>query len=382
MHRALHERNVGAVFRLLTERHGVSQRWIAGAVGMSQSEVSEIVKGRRVRMVDVLERVCDGLGIDRHLMRLAGYADPDEPDSQEVTDDMRRRDLLALASAAVVGRPVLGDLLTGAPSPPPPALPEQVGVADVAALRDVLLVLRQHVRAYGGGADVLSPVAQRADALTTVPTDSNTRPRLLSTLGELNTLAGWSAHDSGQPDLAHVHYRQAVRYAQQSGDPDAVAHALWTCGAADIDSGHPNHGLKMTQLASVRDTWYRPWVAAEQGTALGMLGDRDGVRSAVARSRDQDPGTPDARADLDWQTAETAVALGELETAERLLTTALRTWTPQAAQRRVALAQISLADVHRRTGEPDADALTDRARRTVAGLRSHRARERLAALSA
>jgi len=57
MHRALHERNVGAVFRLLTERHGVSQRWIAGAVGMSQSEVSEIVKGRRVRMVDVLERV-------------------------------------------------------------------------------------------------------------------------------------------------------------------------------------------------------------------------------------------------------------------------------------------------------------------------------------
>jgi hypothetical protein len=38
--------------------------------------VSEILKGRRVRDVTVLEWICDGLGVPRELMGLS-YGEPD-----------------------------------------------------------------------------------------------------------------------------------------------------------------------------------------------------------------------------------------------------------------------------------------------------------------
>ena len=49
----------------MLQREGVPQREIAERVGQSQSEVSEILRGRRVRDVMVLERIVDGLGVPR-----------------------------------------------------------------------------------------------------------------------------------------------------------------------------------------------------------------------------------------------------------------------------------------------------------------------------
>lgn len=71
MIRAVRMRDVGAIYRIL-RRYGVSQRRIAALTGQSQSEISEIVKGRQVRSVDVLIRICDGLGIAHTDMGL-GY---------------------------------------------------------------------------------------------------------------------------------------------------------------------------------------------------------------------------------------------------------------------------------------------------------------------
>ncbi|MGH3754138.1 MAG: hypothetical protein ACRDRP_15875 [Pseudonocardiaceae bacterium] len=56
MRAALTARDIAAVYRLLG-RLGVSQRRIAHLTGQSQSEVCEILKGRRVRDVWVLERI-------------------------------------------------------------------------------------------------------------------------------------------------------------------------------------------------------------------------------------------------------------------------------------------------------------------------------------
>jgi transcriptional regulator with XRE-family HTH domain len=98
---ALDARDVGAVYRLL-QRDGVTQREIARRTGQSQSEVSEILRGRQVRDVTVLERLCDGLGVPRELMRLSGHAEGTYPDEvtvtdlpEEVVEEMRRRVLLA-----------------------------------------------------------------------------------------------------------------------------------------------------------------------------------------------------------------------------------------------------------------------------------------------
>jgi transcriptional regulator with XRE-family HTH domain len=120
---------VGAVYRLL-QRVGFSQREIARRTGQSQSEVSEILRGRHVRDVMVLERICDGLGVPREFMRLSGPADGAYPgrgtvtgSPEEVDEEMLRRVLLA-AGIAVVGQPMpkLGELLA-LPGPSPVPLP-------------------------------------------------------------------------------------------------------------------------------------------------------------------------------------------------------------------------------------------------------------------
>ena len=70
LRRALAARDIGEVFRLLTAT-GVAQRRIAELTGMGQSEVSEVLAGRRVMAYDVLARIADGFGVPRGLMGLA-----------------------------------------------------------------------------------------------------------------------------------------------------------------------------------------------------------------------------------------------------------------------------------------------------------------------
>ena len=65
-------RDIAGLYRVLRDA-GVTQRQIAELTGQSQSEVSEILKGRRVRDVTVLERIAEGPGhppvADGHLLR-------------------------------------------------------------------------------------------------------------------------------------------------------------------------------------------------------------------------------------------------------------------------------------------------------------------------
>jgi transcriptional regulator with XRE-family HTH domain len=107
----------------------VPQRYLAELVGQSQSEVSEIIKGRQVRSYDVLVRIAEGLEVSRSAMGLA-YAGVDEglePLYEDVTEDMQRRALFAAGSVALFGSPILGEVLElpkRAPGPTP--LPDRL----------------------------------------------------------------------------------------------------------------------------------------------------------------------------------------------------------------------------------------------------------------
>jgi transcriptional regulator with XRE-family HTH domain len=68
------------------QNHQVSQRTIARMVGMQQSEISEILAGRRVRQYDALLRICVGLRIPRHLM---GLSDTEAPTGADTSTDRR-----------------------------------------------------------------------------------------------------------------------------------------------------------------------------------------------------------------------------------------------------------------------------------------------------
>ena len=178
--RALAERDITTVYRLLTQAD-ISQRQIAQMTGQSQSEVSEVRKGRRVMAYNVLVRIAQGLDVPRAWMGLA-YDDSAESAGpavgEEVVDeDMRRRALLAAASVALFGAPVLGEVLQ-LPTPPtaPTPLPSRLGASDVAALKELTARLRAVARTHGGGADVLTAVANRSRPLMSVPACDRSKP--------------------------------------------------------------------------------------------------------------------------------------------------------------------------------------------------------------
>lgn len=133
---------------------GISQRQIAQLTGQSQSEVSEVLKGRRVLAHDVLVRIAQGLEVPRASMGLAyddGAESADPTVGEEVLNEgMRRRALLAAASAALLGAPVLGEVLE-LPTPPltPTPLPSRLGTSDVAALKELTARLRTVARTHG-----------------------------------------------------------------------------------------------------------------------------------------------------------------------------------------------------------------------------------------
>lgn len=153
---ALTSHDLGAVFRVLSE-HGWSQRDIAGAVDMHQSEVSAIVKGRQVTNYRVLARIADGLVIPRELMNLvsadasayAGRGTGTEL-TEEADAEMRRRELLAVAGAAFPSQPVRERgkwAKVAAPAPIP--LPSRIFGVHVVKVRDLTQKLRDSGRAYG-----------------------------------------------------------------------------------------------------------------------------------------------------------------------------------------------------------------------------------------
>jgi transcriptional regulator with XRE-family HTH domain len=73
--RALAERDVAGLFRIL-QGHGLSQRQIADLTDQHQSEINDILGGRKVTSVEVLERIADGLAIPRQCLGLTAAPPP------------------------------------------------------------------------------------------------------------------------------------------------------------------------------------------------------------------------------------------------------------------------------------------------------------------
>jgi transcriptional regulator with XRE-family HTH domain len=112
---ALRHRAIAQVYKLL-QRHGVSQRRIAASMGQSQSEISEILAGRRVNAYDVLIRIADGLSVPRGWLGLAPVDVDAKPTEVEV--EMARIEALpfpadvrlAILRAFVAGLSLAGPL--------------------------------------------------------------------------------------------------------------------------------------------------------------------------------------------------------------------------------------------------------------------------------
>ncbi|MPZ00357.1 MAG: tetratricopeptide repeat protein [Actinophytocola sp.] len=274
MREALAARRVSSVYRLLRV-HGISQRQIAAMTGQSQSEVSEILKGRQVMAYDVLARIADGLRIPRGYMGLAYdeatqvkvvAAGSDGAEQAEEDEAVKRRRFLAHAAQVTMGATVFavdsGSWAAASPATTP--APGRIGMADVRQVEAATRALRALDYQYGGGFCRDAVVAQLSwgrQMLTASGTDQ-VRSRLYVALADLHNVAGWTSFDTGLVDSARTHFANALELAREGGSHPLVANVLYRMGRVYLHHKSPDDALKMFQLGQI--------AAQESGSDLAV----------------------------------------------------------------------------------------------------------------
>lgn len=302
MRAVLAAREVSSVYRLL-RRTGVSQRQIAAMTGQSQSEVSEILKGRQVMAYDVLARIADGLGVPRGYMGLAYdevtavrvAVSRDAADGSEESEEVKRREFLAHAAKVTVGANVLGkDSGSWVASPEHTPGPGRIGITDVRQVEAATRALRSLDYQYGGGFCRDAVVAQLSwgQQMLTASGTEHVKQRLHVALADLHNLAGWTSFDIGLTDSARSHFGKALELAKAGQSEPLVANILYRMGRVYLHQKAPDDALKMFQLGQIaaQESGSELAVAvicANQAWAYAMLGRKEQTMKLINRTRDE-----------------------------------------------------------------------------------------------
>src|ERR1700716_916582 len=239
MREALSKREISSVYRQLRQ-HGVSQRQMTAMTGQSQSEVSEILKGRQVMAYDVLTRICDGLDVPRGYMGLA-YDEATElrvvgaAGGQQAEEDesVKRRRFLAHAAQVTMVAAVLGPASgSWSANPARTPAPGRIGITDVKQVEAATKALRSLDYQYGGGFCRDAVVAQLSWGQQMLESNGAepVKSRLFVALADLHSLAGWTSFDTGLRASARGHFANALDLARQGNNDPLVANVLYRMG--------------------------------------------------------------------------------------------------------------------------------------------------------
>ncbi|MGH3978605.1 MAG: helix-turn-helix domain-containing protein [Pseudonocardiaceae bacterium] len=301
MRHVLVAQDISSVYRLL-RRVGISQRQIAALTGQSQSEVSEILKGRQVQAYAVLARICDGLGIPRGYMGLAydeatatSVAGGSGGASAEEDESVKRRKFVAHAAAVTFGAAVLGaDRGEWIPSLTQTPAPGRIGLSDVKQVEASTKVMRALDYQYGGGACRDAVVAQLSwgQRLLSASSTDVVRTKLFRALADLQSLAGWTTFDVGLLDSSRNHFAKALELAKESGDDGLLSNVLYRMGRVYLHHKEPNEALKMFQLGQIaaQNSGSELAVAvlcANEAWAYAMMNDPTQTQKLIGRARDE-----------------------------------------------------------------------------------------------
>jgi transcriptional regulator with XRE-family HTH domain len=270
---ALAHRDITTVFRILRDA-GVSQARIASATGQGQSEVSEIMSGRQVQSVALLERIADGLGVPRGWMGLAYAPDLEagSPAAEDTpTEDETNANLLRHAANVLCGSPVLGPADPIRVKDIPTPVPRRIGAADVAQVAATTERLG-YLNGEFGGIPIIAHT-QASEALLGAGMRDTVRQHLLLALADAHRGTGAAATSAGLRDLARQHYTRGMDCAGAAGDPLRAVVSLDRLGQLEVDV-EPNEALKLFQLgvAAAPSPLPRSLVEYHCVWALGLLG--------------------------------------------------------------------------------------------------------------
>jgi transcriptional regulator with XRE-family HTH domain len=293
LRQAAADRDIAGLFRLRPA--GMTQRRLAELVGMSQSEVADILAGRKVKNYDVFVRIAAGLVIPRGMMGLGSgehVEAPPEPGpaqwAYEESERVKRRKLLELGMTMIVpGAPAVAG-----PRPVPYqrlAAPSRVGLVDVEIYEATVTRLTMLDSRVGGAASrsLLSSIAESGEAMLGAEAIPEVANRLCQAVAEAHRAAAWAAGDVALMDVMRWHAHRALDLV--AGDRDRVAQVMCTVGSAEKGYGEIVAATDLFQVAQMaaaltKDPQVSAVIASELATGYHVLGYPEKARGELDRS--------------------------------------------------------------------------------------------------
>jgi transcriptional regulator with XRE-family HTH domain len=300
-----------AVLREYKRAAGISQTTLAGLVGLSQADVSLLIREKReLRDAAVIRRITEGLRVPPELTNL-----PASTTASEWSPDPELSDRIARARAR--------------------------GSADVEDAHWIAVALAQHRRAEdsGSGVRVWPIIRVQLEEVTKLLPDASgeAADRLLLLAAEHAHWLSWVAHGQGHLGAAQQWLNLAAGWALDAGSADMASWCARVRAYYQLDADDPVRALR-TAKAATRDGHQLSPAAASiarhtEAMAAARVGERDRARRLAdqayedaLRARDEDgrPGwlywLSPARATLlrgeaahaarDWVVAADALAQG------------------------------------------------------------------------
>jgi tetratricopeptide (TPR) repeat protein len=280
-------------------------------------------------------------------------------------------------------------------------LPARLGMVHVRTVEAVTNRLREMARQFGGQADLFVSAARHYSRWMQVSAPDVVKARLGAALAELYTEAGWCCYDAGLDGSGC--FTRALVLGDAARDAFSIANAAFHAGMTMVRGGHPDDALKCFQMGQLVLTGFQPGKARpavlraddprvpvlagrlnrNSATAYALLGRADQVQRYLDNAQDGwAPREAFEQAGADFTTAKIQLDLGRLAAAETFAAKAVRTYGDVHFRGRTG-AELALAEVHVRAGEPRGLTLAQQAITAASTLQSVAVRrERLLPLAA
>ncbi|MGH3831012.1 MAG: XRE family transcriptional regulator [Pseudonocardiaceae bacterium] len=169
-------------------------------------------------------------------------------------DNVKRQQFVSATTRLGMGTLVLGPLATLLDGSEPTPIPRRVGASDIEQIRAAGRVFSGWDYAYGGELVREAAMAQLrwSAGLLGATCPDKLRPELFWAVGHLAETAGWTAFDADAHDEARRTYHLALACAERAEDWHLRAMVLSNMAAQAIETGQPDEGLTLAELALVR----------------------------------------------------------------------------------------------------------------------------------
>ncbi|MFI9636779.1 helix-turn-helix domain-containing protein [Nocardia sp. NPDC051929] len=248
-----HAAIVGAQLRAAREAAGVSLAALSAQIHYSKSVLAYYETGERTPTSDVI--AC----YEKHFGRIQ---DPVASLLNLGKADVERRSFLRVGYSTALSASVLlpGWLDNAAALPRKESRVRYVGEADVAAVRDVMLLFSQIDQRLGGGHGRTAVVQYLTNEVTGYLKGSfaseTVRRQMFSAAAEMAYLVGWMAFDNDEHAAAQRYFATSTQFAAEAEDAPLAGHVLRAMAHQAVDLGHPEQGLQLAE-ASISGARYQ-----------------------------------------------------------------------------------------------------------------------------